>query len=769
MEDIENCQLVHGIIYDSLRVAFALSILSIGISVFSIITLYQIYVHEKQKIYFNRLNLLRKRIQQQQQQKIGENFDNQNVNYLNYLLPTAENGEAQLPIKCLSAEFSSQDLLLDQSSTNFGVTNAKTTATVDQSMPARIWSSQSSNFISNADCQSDFVDYNREANETNLRRYMSAIIDTSNSVQLFVRQKINSFKRNKSEQINYSRVRKNHIPPPHVLPRFSMANIETLGNRAGGLYVETSKQTMASERGSLSSSTYSSKSSSTKQPNSTLEDDEEDSDNLAQTSYFHPYALDLAQTTFDQNISTNVNSMFTLEVATATTTTAGGISSTNFSTSKSSQMMITSVSEKNDLFIKNGEYETNDDRWPPTVSLFDTFKCIDEDDCCDLDNFALDTSNLAMVVDVESPDSRGNSGRLTLASDPKFAAITTFEQAFKNYYDSQNRISNYFTLPLKKDSKELQRYKRKAQIQSNSQRRPVVIGELTNGVAPSNYPAVSHLGSCDDKRNCLKEPPSPPPRSPPDASLIVSDEMPFPAIEPPIDYQNVTAKEKNILLGGSIPLAGQQQQQQQQYQYWVEQFINQMNEMGDSGGKVNNQNSFEEYDTIANGFVDDEDEEDEEDEDDGAGDTSTSQDIADFELDFDDEPIKFLNDEECEAKMETTTVMTEPMRMCHLKQTVVSNKTEDKEEGKEDAGEMETLKRDELNLLQSNTNLIKHTTIVLQHNVTADYGFDGFRKGCAEDESSTSSESSLTNQEESITAEFIKPPTPFTNYYNLNN
>src|SRR5699024_2997455 len=64
MEEIDSCELVHGIMYDSLRVVFALSLVAILTSVFSILTLYRLYIHEKQKAYFSQLNSLRHRIHQ---------------------------------------------------------------------------------------------------------------------------------------------------------------------------------------------------------------------------------------------------------------------------------------------------------------------------------------------------------------------------------------------------------------------------------------------------------------------------------------------------------------------------------------------------------------------------------------------------------------------------------------------------------------------------------------------------------------------------------
>lgn len=710
-------------------------------------------------------------------------LESASLNYLNYL-STAENitnESSQLAqIKCLSADFSSQDFLIDQSSTNFGVTNSNDKSNL--SMRARIWSSQSSNHVAQNDCQSEHINYDDEHKSANLRRYMSAIIDTSNNVQSFVRQKLNSFKRintigsKRLEQSNTNPKTnsKNPILPPHVhvIPRFSMAQSPLDSTTSNNLY--TSHQTSETRQVGKSSSFSSSYTSSTTSSPSTSRSKSKESHQkhidetltLHESSFFPPsnhlestfvHQTELAKSNFDRSKTANStsNDLFTLPKNIASIATDFCEKSYN-----NLDQMPSTVIVKNDLFIDeitgtdhehNQSHQMLNERNWPDSNLMETFECVDEDECCNLD-IQIDLSKVSHFNDKSSPVFESDktsiftqSGKFTFESDRvnEKAYLTKFEEAFKNYYDSQNRISNYYTMPLKV-SKE--KTKRKSHVQLNYQQKANHQFEQTevrnDQQDANNYIAHIPFDSCDDKENCLNKA---------NINLIVSDEMPFPAIEPPVDYQNVAVKDNTIEKSNVIEVAPMGDHLIQPYQNWIHQFINQMNQLAENT-KADNHISYEEYDTMANGFV-----EDEEEEEDGAGDTSTSQDIADFELDFDDEPINFLNDEECKAKMENKVdKVAKPIANVKiLKQEEIFTP------------------KDERNLLQKNTDLIKRA--VHLNNVTADYGFDGFRKGCFEDDSSTSSESSLSNHTDSskecttsITAECIKPPTPFTNYYNLN-
>src|SRR5699024_8000088 len=109
----------------------------------------------------------------------------------------------------------------------------------------------------------------------------------------------------------------------------------------------------------------------------------------------------------------------------------------------------------------------------------------------------------------------------------------------------------------------------------------------------------------------------------------------------------------------------------------------------------------------ANGFVDDDDDE--------GGNTSTSQDIADFELELDEEPIQFIGDEEYKSNMEAKT--TAPTTRTSYKGPTALIPVEP--EGAQD----------QLRLLQKNTNHIQKAAQI--NKVAADLcGFGGIRKGC---------------------------------------
>ncbi|KAH9423715.1 hypothetical protein DERP_005296 [Dermatophagoides pteronyssinus] len=327
MEEIMNCDIVHGIIYDSLRVVFALSLLAIIISLFSMITLFKLSTHEKRKLYFqNQLAIARNHHRHQYQSQIQSQSINYQRSLANYdqcpatSTTTAVTTKHQTStnqfnhpsssfpsttnFKCLSADFSSQDLLIDnpnhhhQTFKSTTVSNTPANDYPDEMLlfsPNRklerkdkIWSSSQSttNFQTISDNKqyrsSDINNNNHQQSTSNLRRYMSVILDTPSNVQSYVWRKLNSLK-NIQKQDNsihhdddaddstfshhhHHHHRRKHplLPPPHMaIPRFSVSQLSNMN-------ANNSINSKSILKTSSSSSTYSNESSSNLGSNSSF-------------------------------------------------------------------------------------------------------------------------------------------------------------------------------------------------------------------------------------------------------------------------------------------------------------------------------------------------------------------------------------------------------------------------------------------------------------------------------------------------------------------
>lgn len=730
MEDIASCELVHGTLYDSLRVVFALSLVAILTSVFSIMTLYQLYIYEKQKIYFSQINSLRHRIHQQQQQQHhhhqhqqqqphyhhhhhnhhrhsaasvlpndGQSNPNSSylLNHFNHLY--AIDGMTN-SVKCLSAEFSSQDLLLDQSSTNFGVSKPKSENAYQQQMShvssihsrsSRIWSSQLSH-------------------STNGGHFHAQTSDAQGSSEC-----------SESRPLCFDHK------------------------------VEDAVERKVEEQDCLTAN----------------EDDDERNGGEGKGS------------------------------------------------SPEEAVSITPVPSKQFTFGSSSQHR--------------------------LDNHQQHRQHY----------------------------LTTFEEAFKNYYDSQHRLSSgagdsqqnnsnhnnnhsnlldnqdtaapahhYYTMPAKKS--EHQRSKRRrtyiAQVeipvqqaedlhqqqQQQQQQAVFCINTDLNSMMMADVidepPCLLYQHSLQYHHGApVNENMNQEQTTAGHHQQYMSEEEPFPAIEPPADYKNAITIEEivpNHLTAESKTRTMEQltSQLMQPYQIWMQQFIEQMNALNYPTAQVVEDDAARDKIMIAypnvqsvqavagagagdgyatqGDFVDDEE--------DDAGDTSTSQDIADFELELDEEPIQFVEvDEEYKKPVEKPAVLVpvetiqpvdvQPKQQQQQLPPVVTSHNEvakivtpPKDHSQNQQQQPQQMYP--IDLLKKNTELIWRA--VKMNKASADYGFDGFRKGCfddGDDSSSTSSTSSLTNGEtttndshdnssdsgssQSITAEYIKPPTPFTNNF----
>ncbi|KAH9396597.1 hypothetical protein TYRP_019620 [Tyrophagus putrescentiae] len=447
--------------------------------------------------------------------------------------------------------------------------------------------------------------------------------------------------------------------------------------------------------------------------------------------------------------------------------------------------------------------------------------------------------------------------------------LTTFEEAFKNYYDSQHRLSSgagdsqqnnsnhnnnhsnlldnqdtaapahhYYTMPAKKS--EHQRSKRRrtyiAQVeipvqqaedlhqqqQRQQQQAVFCINTDLNSMMMADVidepPCLLYQHSLQYHHGApVNENMNQEQTTAGHHQQYMSEEEPFPAIEPPADYKNAITIEEivpNHLTAESKTRTMEQltSQLMQPYQIWMQQFIEQMNALNYPTAQVVEDDAARDKIMIAypnvqsvqavagagagdgyatqGDFVDDEE--------DDAGDTSTSQDIADFELELDEEPIQFVEvDEEYKKPVEKPAVLVpvetiqpvdvQPKQQQQQLPPVVTSHNEvakivtpPKDHSQNQQQQPQQMYP--IDLLKKNTELIWRA--VKMNKASADYGFDGFRKGCfddGDDSSSTSSTSSLTNGEtttndshdnssdsgssQSITAEYIKPPTPFTNNF----
>lgn len=792
---------------------FALSLISILISVFSTMTLYQLYIHEKQKIYFSQLNSLRHRIHQRnvmqnEQSHNGKGHsDPQSIymDHFNHLYPVdslaAECGYLAQD-KSLSMDFSSQDMLLDQSSTNFGVSNPKESPR-DVPGRGRIWSSQSSSFVQSNEHRSGSAILMKAPRTACMRRYMSVIFDRSSNIQSYVRQKLNPFRRMHSlanermDKGTYNKVNKSQLLPPHVtIPRYSMcqASVDSSnGNysidRTPVRYLRKSvsvQSTCSSHRSIASISCSSGKS---KQAQSKVSESANQSKNLptAQTetsAYNHPGCSSKKRSS-EQTITSSA--LYKHE--SSSVDYMGQKSTDKGHNQQASSLKDCPIKIESCLL---GQWPStraviNAARWSHS-SMMDTFKCIDEDDFVNSDHLPLELeqrqkSHFSQASEVKlnmegkwlhyqeesigpntSPEEVTSvtpctSTKFTFGSQVENRRYaTTFEEAFQKYSAISNQNCQYYTLPIKSSKERSKRKHNPSRPETNTKLR-----ETFKVSGTENEPACANSMCTPSESGCLPMYCQPNNEQSANVKCEVNqteshliDE--FPAIEPPADYKNVATTEEIAPMGNESKTKSMESlsnQLLQPYQYWVQQFIQQMNRTQqmlstDTDKQLYKPTSMEEeYDTVADGFIEDDDE--------GAGDTSTSQDIADFELELDEEPVKFLDDDEYRTKLEANP----------LPQT---NKLPVKTRVPQVGGQAIA----HLNLLKQNTDLIRRAVQQNKANLD-DYGFDGFRKGCFHEQgdSSTSTESSLSNGTDhgsekstnSITAEYIKPPTPFTNYY----
>ncbi|XP_075584940.1 uncharacterized protein LOC124499981 isoform X3 [Dermatophagoides farinae] len=957
MEEIMNCDLIHGIIYDSLRVVFALSLLAIAISIFSMITLFQLSTHEKRKLCFNNQLAMardhhRRQYQQAQQIHHSSRSHSPPVNHRSLTsdddcLPTSMTTTAtitakqqtstnqfchpSLPtdFKCLSADFSSQDLLIDNHQNSIHQT-FKSPTTISNTpgddpelllfSPTRklepqdkIWSSSHSttNFAipDIEQYQSSDKNDHQQSSGSNLRRYMSVILDTPSNVHSYVWRKLNSLKNiqkhNSTRDDMHTKFsqqqRKHHhlLPPPHIsIPRFSvsqLSNMKTDNSKKSQSILQTASSSSSSSYSNASSSSLG---SSSFIKNQTIRYQLNTANNVelllpkeSQLIFSQNSSVDLEsghQCLFEPNESlfNNVEQ-----------------SRTDF-TSKYSQSL-----QSDNSISKN---ESNDhSKWSKCLTnLANSFECIDEDEelakgfvqpptstaqstttqpyisyfnpfestsiiydrssikeQSTLDNHPSDNEHhLFRLMDAENNRHQQNTQPnqqpslvdvFTFASSGNSTEYhhqiyTTFEEAFKNYYDSQNRISNnysnYYTLPLNKtnghtakDSRH--RYHRQ---RNGGQSDRIVNGrQHRKNYSPSSQNAIG-MSNPSAKQMAKHQESSP---------IVVNnhteftEEIPFHVaiIEPPEDYQNLfpsnkqqpeareTKKQQKVQSQtiDSNDLIQTNQLLPHPYRYWLEQMnqpkldqilnddkINNPAFIGDDDDDDNDDDSCED---LENG--DDDDEDDDDDEADGAGDTSTSQDIADFELELDEEPIKFVSEDDFKILVSNPSLkkLEDLFRSVDLGtiNSVHHNQNEDKNQNNtiitrlpntnqipkpsETMNVPETILveplpivetaaavKSPIDLLEMNMNLLKRRVQEQMLNINNqnknDCGFDGFRKGCfgdgddnddSSDTSTTGTASSLsstcgdeqvnqdeesTDEEHSITAEYIKPPTPFTNY-----
>ena len=981
-----NCDIVHGIIYDSLRVVFALSLLAIIISLFSMITLFKLSTHEKRKLYFqNQLAIARNHHRHQYQSQIQSQSINYQRSLANYdqcpatSTTTAVTTKHQTStnqfnhpsssfpsttnFKCLSADFSSQDLLIDnpnhhhQTFKSTTVSNTPANDYPDEMLlfsPNRklerkdkIWSSSQSttNFQTISDNKqyrsSDINNNNHQQSTSNLRRYMSVILDTPSNVQSYVWRKLNSLK-NIQKQDNsmqhdddaddstfshhHHHHRRKHplLPPPHMaIPRFSVSQLSNMN-------ANNSINSKSILKTSSSSSTYSNESSSNLGSNSSFNKSQTiryqlNTDNNVELLLLPNHESNLI---FSKNSSNNdIESGHQFETNAILFNNVEQ-SRTDFTSKYCQQSLQQSVD--NSIHSSNESIE-NHSKWSKYLNDFaNSFECIDEDEgelakgfvqvpnatsiqptttqpyISYFNPFESSTINQSsskeQSTDIVHSTDNHNFGLMngeeqnrqqntqqqqqpSLVDVFTFASsignsteyhqqiYTTFEEAFKNYYDSQNRISNnnYYTLPLKtnihtnvnKDNYHRHRNQRHQRNcgQSNNQQQPK---------QQQQYSTTKNGLSNQTKQIAKQEP------------IVVNnhpesmEEIPFHVaiIEPPKDYQNLfpVNQQQQQELDNDNNNNNEKREQPTQtqpttnqsihnpYRYWLEQInqskLNQIlqnnNNDGGGGGSMNNPVFIDEEDDDDcceddddDDNEDDDDDDDDDDEADGAGDTSTSQDIADFELELDDEPIKFISEEDFKIlisnptslkkleifhrsiNLDTKTAMNNVEQMMMINQnedqnqnqnqnTIITRLPNNNHQIKKSSETMNnnnpnneklvvveqspiTVDKSPVDLLEMNMNLLKRRVQeqmlnINQQNKKNDCGFDGFRKGCFDDDgddnddssddtsTSTGTASSLstcngnddgqvnqdalesTDEENSITAEFIKPPTPFTNY-----
>ena len=821
-------------------------------------TLYQLYIHEKQKIYFNQLNVLRNRIQQRnmlqqneiEQQKTMVPSIDQSTKQYNYLYhhhqpqhhhnhPHYSHSHQNYPnsnerksnVKYHSSEFSSQDMLLevgDQTATNFGVTKPNINSNLSTSM-GQIWScSQSANIVemtnigsgagikNKGDCQSHLsVQFdgisssNNKPNQTTLRRYMSTIIDRSSNLQTYVRQKLNSLRRINSlanDRVDGKRCySKSQLLPPHVtIPRCSIvqSSVDSIFNVAGSDRINRINRRKSFSIQSTATTTSSSQRSSSSKCSAHR--------SVPRSDHQSIYSHHLQSSSLTNPANHHLNSNEYQNEKRLQNQQHEQISNTeNYVQNESLHLDMEIV----DSYPQYDQW-TNMDQHTPGVanitnwshsSIMDTFKCVDEDDFANTDylvfehsqftNFGCNTiakndANQTKSIEnnpgietndeVEDDDDNeenthdgaSNMGQFTFESEMEDnnnnnnqnrQYSTTFEEAFKNYYDSQHRISQNQNLHNQNPHYTLPKERSKSNEKCNPHLNPISKDDHHFKLNKPKMKASTNVKQCVEPN-------------------MSEDE--FPAIEPPADYKNVATNDQYVPI--DIEMRPQSidtftKPLMQPYHFWLQQFMEQMNQTEQMA--TNSRivipppptiDGYETDDDYNNRDVDedDEDEDDEmngNDDDDDAGDTSTSQDIADFELELDEEPIKFIGDDDYKSKVVERIIVPQPQPPS------LPNETNQVEQIVNEP--INDHPHHQNNLLQQNTDLIHRH--VLLNNDSADFGFDGFRKSCFDDDDnedeSSSAQSSLSDgthssdqSTNSITAEYIKPPTPFTNYY-INN
>lgn len=782
-------------------------------------TLYQLYIHEKQKAYFKQLNSLRYRIHQRNILASGDKSDlpSNYLDHFNYLY--FANGNTadfnNLPqVRCLSAKFSSQDLLIDQSSTNFGVSHPHEPSHL--SNRGRIWSSQLSHLSTPAsERQSEPANEGKSAKTGSMRRYMSVILERSGTVQAYVRRKLGSFSflpgvsNERMDTRQYIKVGKSQLLPPHVtIARNSMA----LSIESAIVNFSAPERTTPSEQMRKSLSMYSSSSSSHKSSSTSFTSGKSKlpQPSISSSSYSSAVAgRHLRQTQPDYHESIHQKSAVPIHEYSHHSRLEGAsdgneparklqIHSSDPQYASGPNGGTLDVGYQQSSWLRTHRSQLNDPNWSNS-EVMDAFKCIDEDDLAPLNlplaqtksrmtafgranadsSMLMESKPLICIQDAfQRKGSRSGSAeemaslsaiasRFTFESqqdDRPF--LTTFEEAFKNYYDSQHRISSqacqYYTLPIKSAKEASKRkgcHSRPERTMELPEPEPFKMNALpiTARLVEPSQPTVEPLSQARYFSKVNEQPVNVKVEQV-ETHFMSEDE--FPAIEPPADYKNAAAVDELGVLSGESKTRHMENLTNQlmpPYHVWVCELMDQMNSLkGSQPAKMYSTGSMlDEYE--ANGFVDD-------DEDEG-GNTSTSQDIADFELELDDEPIAFIGDEEYKRRVEAP----EDQASRQAAYQGSSGGLPGALDGAHDQQQRNLLK---------NTNLIRKAAQMSKAN--ADYRFDGFRKGCFDeddDSASTSTDNSISDESmhcsdesaNSVTAEYIKPPTPFTNNYYVNN
>lgn len=873
-----NCDLVHGLIFDSLRVVLALSLLAITVSIFAMLTLYQLYIHERLKKNYN-FNTSKatmvKNYDHTSDSKISQttvsiqspstllttsiNIEKPTMLIMNSSSDNPRNDNLKKTdktnFKCLSTmDFTSQELLLDEKMLNVNANqncleiNGKNIE-YSNLKRSKIWSSQpEANFLdineSFTHCDNKST-LNKNKSTLNLRKYIN---DTSSNVQLFVDRMLHPFRRNDFTQRSLNKQKNLSLPPHVIIPRYSMTHLPNISHKLSS--DEISKNNGEKKNKFISSTTLSSSTSSSEKISShspsllhtkSLLSTSTANDNNKKIATVHYLAtannelLPQSASVLNDNYTSDcLNELLNVEQ-----------SRTDF-TSKYCQ------NTKTEKIDEDRKMVENEIPWQTYFNLA-SFECIDEDDqefyyppvyalnikptnkIEDEENTTVNEqmpqssfnnylspfeSNVSQNIEQpeSSPMITNNEKKtsfldFTFISNPNsdYQQCTTFEEAFKNYYDSQNRISNnYYTLPMKNfptNNKLNSRHRKNQHHHSETNDHdfklnisPSIISDNNDNNIVNNF-QLSYPNN-DNNFDNVKS-------NQPDYSdnLLLNNttneyDISFPAIiEPPEDYQNVshgyienehkmtintnndeqmtdcTNTNELVNMKQNSPLTNQLLQP---YEYWLEQLHNQ-NDQPTISVKTNDddeeivQDDDDDYDqnTIENGFIEDDDNCED-------GDTSTSQDIADFELEMDEEPIKFVSEEEFKGELVQTSSKSSVKNVNKNVFEDVKNKNETvitklnkgfttvQNSGKE---------RELKPVIQSKLKPKQLQQLKIEEINSSDYEFDGFRRGCFDDESSsTSISSSLTNDtiskrnhngqstENSITSEYIKPPNSFTNY-----